>query len=147
RSSAQSAFRSGGRLFSRARKRLREIERLLDIRHGGQVPFADDVEHYLGPVANCFRKIAADRGRPAEMEKLFKFWCGEHAADVRDEIVTSIAKKALAGPPVLITDDTAGRLMRVSYAERCWIKSTTLGSYDVDRAARKRLAKGQKRDR
>jgi hypothetical protein len=139
--------RRSHRLFSRALLRLSQIVSLLHIRHGGQVPFTDDVDHYLVPVANCFHKSAADRGRPAEMEHLFAFWCSEHAPDVPEAIVAAIAKKELAGPPILMKDDVAGDLMRVSYAERCRIKGTTLGSYDVDRAGRKKLARQRKQQR
>lgn len=139
--------RSGRRLFSRARLRLSHIVSILNIRHGGQVPFTDDTDFYLVPVANAFHKIAADRGRPAEMEGLFAFWCSERAPNVPDAIVAAITKEELAGPPFLMKDDVVGEIMRVSYAERCRIKGTTLGSYDVDRAGRKKRAKERKRER
>jgi hypothetical protein len=139
--------RRGLRLFSRPRLRLSNILGILHIRHGGEVPFTDDVDHYLVPVANCFHAIAADRGRPAEMERLFAFWCSERAPDVPDAVVAAIAKKELAGPPFLMKDDDVGNLMRVSYAERSRIKGTTLGSYDVDRAGRKKLAKERRKER
>ena len=74
--------RSARNQFSRARKRLREIERLLHDRHGGRVLATDDADHYLIPAANCFRKIASDRGRPSEMEHLLQFWCHQRAPDV-----------------------------------------------------------------
>jgi hypothetical protein len=66
--------RKGGRKhFSRARKRLREIERIIKDRHG-HVPATDDADRYLGSVANCFRKIAADRGRPNDTSRVRSVW-------------------------------------------------------------------------
>jgi hypothetical protein len=52
--------------FSRARKRLREIERIISRRHHGAVPETDDADVYLEPVVNCFHVIVAGRNRSAE---------------------------------------------------------------------------------
>lgn len=133
--------------FSRAQKRLRELERILAIRHGGHVPETDDADYYLVPIANCFRKIAADCGDPERLKRLFQFWCSEHAPDIPDEAVASIASEALTGPAYLIPDDEVGGMVRLSYAERLKLRITAIGAFDVDRAARRKLAKGRKRER
>lgn len=146
---ADEVHKSRGRNFSRARKRLREIEGMIAGRHGGHVPATDDADYYLEPVANCFRKISADIGHPERLEHLFLFWCSDHAPDIPEEVLRAFASEAAAGPAKLLNDDAVGKQLRLSYEERLRRKITTIGSFDVDRAGRRKRAdeRRKKRDR
>lgn len=136
------------RQFSRARKRLRELERAISERHGC-VPATDDADLYLWPVANCFRVIAAERGKStlAHIVDVFSLWCDRFAPSAGEQEISALAEEALARPAKLIPDDTVGETLRFSYEERLRQKATTIGSYDVDRAGRKELAKLRKQQR
>jgi hypothetical protein len=137
--------------FSRPRKRLRELVRNISRRHGGCVPDTDDADVYLEPVVNCFRLIVASRARDVSVDgvlKLFWFWCEDgRAPHVSRSHATDLVRRELAGPPCLIPDDVVGKAIRLSYAERLQDKITTIGSYDVGPAMRKKLAKERRRDR
>lgn len=140
--------RKNNRKFSRARKRLRELERAISERHGC-VPATDDADLYLRPVANCFRVIAAECGKSelAHIVDVFSLWCDRFAPDASEQEITALAEEALAGPAKLIPDDTLGKILRFSYEERLRQGATTIGSFDVDRAGRKELAKLRKQQR
>jgi hypothetical protein len=135
--------------FSRARKRLREIERIISDRHG-RVPETDDADLYLKPVVNCFHVIAAGRDRSVSVDgimKLFWFWCQRWAPHVSSDQATEIVRHARAGSPKLIADDVVGNSLRLCYADRDRLKIRTIGSVDADRATRKKLAKARRRER
>jgi hypothetical protein len=135
--------------FSRARKRLREIERTISDRHGS-VPETDDADLYLSPVANCFHVIAAERGRAVTVDgivNLFGLWCQTWAPHVIEQQVVELAREALAGPPKLIADDIVGSALRLSYADRLRLKISTIGSFDADKALRTKFAKARRRER
>lgn len=135
------------KLFSRPRKRLRELERAIRERHGC-VPATDDADLYLRPVANCFRLIVAELGKSclADIISPFGLWCERFAPEATDQEIAALAKEALARPAKLVPDDALGKTLRFSYDERRRQKATTIGSYDVDRAARKKLAKARKQE-
>lgn len=135
--------------FSRARKRLRELECIISSRHGS-VPDTDDADLYLTPVANCFYVIAFGLDRSASVDKvldLFLLWCELRAPHVGVDQATEIVRRVCAGPPELIDDDTVGRDIRLPYEERLRHDARTIGSFDADKATRKKLAKARKRKR
>jgi len=135
--------------FSRPRKRLRELERIISGRHGC-VPDTDDADLYLKPVVNCFHVIAASRDRDVSVDgimKLFWFWCEEKAPHVDRGQATAMVHSELEGPPELIADDIAGKAVRLPYAERLERTITTIGSFDADKAMRTKLAKDRRRER
>jgi hypothetical protein len=137
------------RLFSRARLRLRQIERIINGRHG-RIPGTDDADLYLGPVANCFRVIAAERGRADSVEDLarpFEFWCGMFAPDISKRDVNRIVRETFSSPPELIPDDAVGKTLRLSYEERRLHKAYAIGSFDADRAERKRRTRSRRKER
>ncbi|WP_441232620.1 hypothetical protein [Bradyrhizobium sp. 1200_D9_N1_1] len=140
--------RKNHRQFSRARKRLRELERAISERHGC-VPATDDADLYLWPVANCFRVIAAERGKStlAHIVDVFSLWCDRFAPSAGEQEIYALVEEALARPAKLIPDDIVGETFRFSYEERLRQKATTIGSYDVDRAGRKELAKLRKQQK
>jgi hypothetical protein len=134
--------------FSRARKRLRELERVIKARHG-TVPCTDDADLYLLPVARCYRKIMADNGKPVSVDGVmnrFGLWCETWAPHLTSE-AADIVSQALAEPAKIDRDDELGASLRLTYAERLRLKITTIGSYDVDRKSRKELAKARRRER
>jgi hypothetical protein len=134
--------------FSRARKRIREIERVVADRHG-RVPETDDCDIYLRHVAHCFRKIVIDRGKPATaagIMKTFGFWCRTWAPNIGDQQLMEIVRE-VARSRKFPADDAVGKDLRLSYADRRRLKITAIGSYDTDRAARTRLAKARKKER
>jgi len=135
--------------FSRARKRLRELERLISGRHGC-MPETDDADVYLEPVVNCFHVIAASRDRSVSVDgimKLFWFWCEEKAPHVDRGQAMAMVRREHQGPPELIADDIVGKAVRLPYEERLGRKITTIGSYDADKAMRTKLAKGRRSER
>jgi len=135
--------------FSRARKRLRELERLISGRHGC-MPETDDADVYLEPVVNCFHVIAASRDRSVSVDgimKLFWFWCEEKAPHVDRGQAMAMVRREHEGPPELIADDIVGKALRLSYVERLTRNITAVGSHDADKAMRTKLAKDRRRER
>jgi hypothetical protein len=137
--------------FSRARKRLRELERIISDRHGC-VPATDDADLYLGPVANCFYAIAAGRDRSVSVDgivKLFWFWCQcqRWAPHVSSDEATEIVRHVHAGSSKLVADDVLGKALRLTYADRDRLKIRAIGCLDADKALRKKLAKARRRER
>lgn len=135
--------------FSRARKRLREIERIISHRHS-VVPETDDADLYLTPVANCFHVIAAGRDRSVSVDgimNLFWFWCQRWSPHVGIDQAMDIVQQTCRGWPKLIADDILGNTLRLSYADRLRLKATTIGSFDADKGTRNKLAKGRRRER
>ena len=135
--------------LSRARKRLRELERIIKARHG-TVPCTDDADLYLLPVARCFRKIMVDNGKPVSVDEVmnrFGLWCETWAPNLTSSQAADIVSQVLAEPAKIDRDDELGASLRLPYAERLRLKITTIGSYDVDRKSRKELAKTRRRER
>jgi hypothetical protein len=135
--------------YSRARMRLRQIERIISDRHG-RVPETDDADLYLKPVANCFYVIAAGRDRSVSVDgimKLFWFWCRRWAPHVSSDQATAMVRHARASSPKLIADDIVGKTLRLSYADRRRLKITAIGSFDADKPARTKLARARKKER
>ena len=135
--------------FSRARKRLRELERIIKDRHG-TVPCTDDADLYLLPVARCFRKIMVASGKAASVAEVmdrFGLWCETWAPRLTSAEATDIVRQMLDESPKFDRDDALGASLRLTYAERRRLKITTIGSYDVDRKSRKQLAKDRRRER
>jgi hypothetical protein len=136
--------------FSRPRKRLREIERIISRRHQGRVPDTNDVDAYLEPVVNCFRLIAGSRDRSVSADgiaKLFGFWCERWAPDVSNTHVIRLARHERASEPKMLADDVVGKAMRLSYVERLELRITAIGSFDADKVMRKKLAADRRRKR
>jgi hypothetical protein len=136
--------------FSRARKRLREIERIISRRHNGAVPDTDDADVYLEPVVNCFHVIAAAQGRDISVDgivKLFWFWCERWAPHVSHSQATERARLERARSPKLLADDVVGKAIHLSYEERLQENITAIGSYDADKVMRKKLAADRRRKR
>ncbi len=135
--------------FSYAGKRLREIERIIADRHG-IVPATDDADLYLSPVAECFCKVAIDRGRPASVDSVserFGFWCQRWAPHVAAAEAAELVRNALARASRLTPADDLGTSLRLSYADRTRFGIRTIGSHDANKAARQKLSRARKRER
>jgi hypothetical protein len=136
--------------FSRAGKRLRDTEKLIRHRHGAALPDTDDVDIYLAPVARCFRRIAIDKGKPAQVDDVIDrlgLWCDTWAPQAAADLIADTARQAFSEPPRFDLDDEIGAAWRVTYAERQAGRLTTIGCYDVDRRCRTVLAKDRRRER
>lgn len=134
---------------SRARMRLRQLERIIEDQHGS-VPETDDADLYLTPVANCFHVVAAGRDRCVSVDKivdLLLVWCERWAPHIGIAQATEIVWDACDGYPKLIADDVLGGSIRLSYADRLRLRITTIGSFDADAGSRKKLAKARRRER
>jgi hypothetical protein len=134
--------------FSRARLRLRQLERVIRGRHG-RVPDTDDADVYLIQIAHCFRQMAVDRGSRvtvATLMKTFGFWCEDKAPRFWRQQVEQIARNVIE-IGILPTDDDVGRAIRLTYAERTRYRATAIGSIDADWAMRTLLAKERRKER
>jgi hypothetical protein len=135
--------------YSRAGQRLREIERIIKDRHG-IVLATDDADLYLNPVAECLRKIAVDRGRPASVDSVtdrFGFWCQRWAPHVTASEAAQLVRGVFARTSKWTTDDDLGASLRLGYADRTRLAIRTIGSHDVNKKARARLTKARRRER
>lgn len=136
--------------FSRAGKRLRDTEKLIRRRHGAALPDTDDVDIYLAPVARCFRRIAIDKGKPAQLGDVIDrlgLWCDTWAPLAAVDLIADTARQVFSEPARFDLDDELGTAWRVTYAERQACRLTTIGCYDVDRRSRTVLAKDRRRER
>lgn len=140
--------RKGERRFSRAAHHLREVENILYDRRG-----CDDAELYLGHAVNeaaaCFRVKALERQlRPDEIKiaDTLGVWCELWAPAFRTE-AKRIASRAVRGCWNLSKPDALGVKLRLSDADRTRLVIRTIGSYDVDSAARSKRRADKKRQR
>jgi hypothetical protein len=136
--------------FSRAGKRLRELDRLIRDRHGVALPDTDDIDLYLAPVVRCFRKITIDKGKPAHADGLtnrLALWCDTRAPNVTADLIADVVRQVLTEASKFDSDDELGATLRVSYSERQRLKITTIGSYDVSRTSLAQKASIRKRER
>ena len=134
--------------FNRTTLRLREIERIIGYRHA-IVPHTDDDELYLVPIAQLLRRNLSDRiGMPTSHEVLdrLKVWADRWAPTTSDERLAEIVSMAMRVVKMETADQMAMRL-RLSDKERSLLGITTIGAYDVNKAARKRRRKHRKRER
>ena len=131
------------RPFSRNRLRRRDIEKIIDDRHG-IVPETDDADIYLIAAATCFGRITRESGKRPTHE-VFAIWCEKWAPHFGDAEQADILDHALDNHS-LRADDDWGRLLRLSDAERTRLGITTIGSYDVDRKARVKRSAARKRE-
>jgi hypothetical protein len=114
------------------------------------VPDTDDADIYLLPVARCYHKILADKGKQVSVEMLLDrlgLWCDTWAPHLTPDQVADVVDRVLDGPSIFENDDELGKRLRVSYADRRRLKLRTIGAYDVNRKSRKKLQRAEKRRR
>jgi hypothetical protein len=138
----QNKFR---RPFSRDRLKRKAIEKIIDDRHG-TVPDTDDADLYVGAVATCFVRIARESGRLPKPAAI-AWWCEKWAPRFTETEQAAILDKAINNFWNLRTDDDWGRLLRLSDADRTRLQIRSIGSYDVDRAARLKRCRTKRHER
>jgi hypothetical protein len=138
--------------FCFATRRLREIEWIITLRHT-VVPPIDDADIYLNPVAQCLRCILAKNGKRAEfddvLDRLIVWAERRFAPDVvtdAPELLDQAARVALRDPR-LEDGQTLGDALRLSYEDRAYLRITTIGSFDVDKAGRTKRRNARRRQR
>jgi len=138
----------GGRgrpIFSLARRRLREIEKIIRLRSY----VALDAELYLVPVAQTLRRITTEKCRVPTTDDLLsqlEVWCELNAPIFTWDRLEAIARKVMRHPRMDTADALAARLS-LTHDERTFLGITTIGACDVDKAARTRKRKERKRIR
>jgi hypothetical protein len=134
--------------FNFTTRRLREIERIIALRHFF-VPQTDDDDMYLVPVTQLLRRnLEKTIGMPTSHDVLdrLKVWAERWAPMTPDGRLEEIVGIAMARPR-LDKADPLGSKLRLSDAERTYLRITTIGAYDFNKAARKRRNLLRKRER
>jgi len=126
--------RKRGWRFDLSIMRLREIEKLINARHGARLPDTDDACIYVEAVA--LAKSGQD----------LRAWCAVFAPFFDEEELKSIEAKAI-GRKRMQSADTVAHHLRVSMQERTGLGLKTIGAFDLDQAERKRLMTERKRER
>jgi hypothetical protein len=126
--------------------RLRELERIISYRHGTLLD-TDDSDIYLVPVAQTLRHIYEKRYGPATMADVLdrlQVWAQLWTPLVPKNHLEDSAREAMRCQKLDKADALALRL-RLTYADRQFLRITTIGSFDVNKADRTRLRKERKR--
>jgi hypothetical protein len=132
-------------IFSLARRRLREIEKIIRLRNYAEL----DAELYLVPVAQTFRRIFTEKCRIPTIYDLLsqlEVWCELNAPIFTPDQLEAVARKAMRRPRMDTADALAVRLS-LTYDDRMLLGITTIGACDLDKAARTRRRKERKRVR
>jgi hypothetical protein len=124
--------------FNFTRRRITEIEKLIEHRHGVVQP-TDDADRYIWMVAQHLRELY-----PATLQDEMRRWCARWAPEVPMDEVDMIAIRA-AAEPYRFKADTIAVNLAVTDTERTSLGLTTIGAKDrlqpqreLDRAQRKR---------
>jgi hypothetical protein len=127
---------------------ISQLTRLIRYRHGRGLD-TDDADAYLVPIAKRqylklrLRKPVADAGPVCD---LLQTWAENHAPQLPERVLRAAAEHAFLNPR-LESAETLGRTVRLTYAERTLLKINSIGSHDVSKADRARLAKERRRAR
>jgi hypothetical protein len=135
--------------FNLTTLRLREIERIIALRHSSCVPQTDDDDIYLVPVVQLLRRnLEKTMGMPTSLDVLdrVKVWAERWAPTTPDERLEEIVSIAMSRPK-LEKADVLGARLRLTDAERTYLRVRTIGACDVDKATRQRRSKHRKRER
>lgn len=133
-------------IYNPASHRLRELERIIAYRHGSLLD-TDDADIYLVPVAQTLRRCFEKNLRIAttdEVVDLLRVWARVHTPQMAVITLEAIAYDSMRLRQLDKADPLAVRL-RLSYAERTLLRITTIGAFDVNKAARTCRRKERKR--
>ena len=125
-----------------ANVRIKEIERLIQHRHGGAIPDADDSDRNVYLVAQHLRELGDG------LEWRLAVWCNKWAPDLSTADIRRIAERVLARPRRFSAQSMAD-LLGLTLAERTALEITTIGATDVssDERAQQQAAKKRERNR
>lgn len=124
------------------------MERLLFYRLGS-APAPDDSDIYLLPVAQHFRRNLEDKkGLPTSDEVLnvLELWALRFSSKTPRSRLGQVARAAIVRPE-LEKADALGARLRLTDAERTYLRINTIGACDVNKAERERRRKLRKRRR
>jgi hypothetical protein len=133
-------------VYNPATHRLRELERIISHRHGTLLD-TDDSDIYLVPVAQSLHHIYEKRYGPATMADVLdrlQVWAQLWTPLVPKNHLEDSAREAMRCQKLDKADALAVRL-KLTYADRQFLRITTIGSFDVNKAGRTRLRKERKR--
>jgi hypothetical protein len=135
--------------YNRTTHRLREIERIISCRYNGVLPVTEDADVFLLQAAKQLRRNLKDRTGFATnddvLDRLITWaerWAHFTSVGHLREIVARVMRH-----PAIEKADALAALLHLSYAERQYLRITTIGAYDVCRTERQLLRKQRKRDR
>lgn len=140
--------RRRGSQYNPTTHRLREVERIIAYRHG-ILRVTEDADVFLLQAAKQLRRNLKDRrGLPTSDEVLDRLtiWAERWAHFTPVEHLHEIAARVMRQPAIEKADALAV-LLHLTYAERQYLKITTIGACDVSSAKRQLLRKQRKRDR
>jgi hypothetical protein len=139
--------RRGHRItYNRSSHRLHELERIIGARHG-MLLNTDDFDLYVTPVAQTLRHLHEIKNGLATYNDVLDrlmVWAPLHTPLLSEEQLREAAREAMRRPNMDCADALAGRL-KLTYAERQFLKITSIGSFDVNKVGRTRLRKERKR--
>lgn len=124
------------------------MERLLFHRLGS-APDPCDSDIYLLPVAQHFRRNLADKKGPptsGEVLNLLELWAARFSSRTSRSRLEQVARAAIDRPE-LEKADVLGVRLRLTDAERTYLRINTIGACDINKAERERRRKARKRDR
>jgi len=133
-------------LFSKHLLRLREIERVIEARHGLTVPETDDGDLYIEAAAHALNAHCKDRG--GDLDQMLTGWCSRWApwARPRAGVVLRPILNKLVRRIYDLRADAVAILIQVTYSERQMLELATIGACDVPRHIRRSMAKARKRE-
>ncbi|MCK1562457.1 hypothetical protein IVB08_00330 [Bradyrhizobium sp. 173] len=114
------------------------------------MPKTDDADIYVQEIAECYSMVLAEKHIEVTADSVFErlhIWCARWAPDFPVNLMRATARQAAAQAGRLSGSELVGQRLRLSHKERSELKIVTIGSYDVDRKTRKRLARDRKRKR
>jgi hypothetical protein len=137
-----------GLVYDKTRHRLRELTQIIVYRHGSLLD-TDDADIYLVPVAQTLRRIYENKFGPATMEDVFdrlRVWAQVRTPQLTEMQLVEAVGEVMRRTKLDKADALAARL-RLTYEERSFLRITTIGACDVDKAGRTRRRKERKRVR
>jgi hypothetical protein len=134
------------RPYNRTSHRLRELERVINTRHGRNLD-TDDAGIYLVPVAQCLKRFHESKNGAATFDDILgrpRFWASTWMPLVPDDVLREATAEAI-DISKLEHDDMVARSLRLTNAEREALDIRTIGACDMSRAARARAKKARRR--
>lgn len=137
------------RRYNQTSHRLRELERVINARHGKDLD-TDDADVYLVRVAQCLKRFhtfknGAAAGYDDVLDRL-KVWAKAQTPLLDDDALRGAVDEAI-GTDFMESADVIARRLRVTNTERMVLSLRTIGACDVSKAERAKMAKGRRRAR
>jgi hypothetical protein len=137
------------RAYNPTTHRLRELERIISYRYNGILSASQEADVFLLQAAKLLRRNLRDRVGPPTNDTVLDrlaVWAERWAHFTPVEHLPEIVALAMRHPAIE-TADALAVLLHLTYAERQYLKITTIGACDVSKAERQLLSKQRKRER